>query len=150
MKCRWPFPVRSQGAQEYPDIEFEDRIVDNMCAAGRKPNFTMLWSCPTSTAIYFPIFVRPGWRAGVTQGPTQDKIAVFEPVHGSAPKYAGKTRSTGDNPFRSDDVIAPGEEETARNPYRLAAVLAGGKNVTYDLGGMKTSEMTLAIIEKMG
>jgi len=81
-------------AGEYPDIEFEDRIVDNMCMQlVQKPELYDILLCPNLYGRYPERSVcRPGRRLGRGSGShIGESIAVFEPVHGSAPKYAAWT-----------------------------------------------------------
>jgi isocitrate dehydrogenase (NAD+) len=148
--------VAREIAQEYPDIEFEDRIVDNMCMQlVKKPELYDVMVMPNlygdilsdlCAGLVGGLGVTPGANLGT-------EIAVFEPVHGSAPKYAGKDKVNPTATILSAVMMLShlGEEETAQKIHAaLAAVLAEGKNVTYDLGGpATTSEMTAAIIEKM-
>jgi isocitrate dehydrogenase (NAD+) len=148
--------VAREIAQEYPDIEFEDRIVDNMCMQlVKKPELYDVMVMPNlygdilsdlCAGLVGGLGVTPGANLGT-------EIAVFEPVHGSAPKYAGKDKVNPTATILSAVMMLShlGEEETAQKIHTaLAAVLAEGKNVTYDLGGpATTSEMTAAIIEKM-
>lgn len=149
--------VAREIAGEYPDIEFEDRIVDNMSMQlVKKPELYDVMVMPNlygdilsdlCAGLVGGLGVTPGANLGT-------EIAVFEPVHGSAPKYAGKDKVNPTATILSAVMMLShlGEEETAQKIHTaLAAVLAEGKIVTYDLGGTaKTSEMTQAIIEKMG
>jgi 3-isopropylmalate dehydrogenase len=82
-----------------------------------------------------------------------DKLAVFEPSHGSAPKYAGQYKV---NPIAT--ILAAkmmldwlGEaEKAARLETATAAVIAEGKVRTYDMGGSaSTLEMGEAIAKKL-
>jgi isocitrate dehydrogenase len=79
---------------------------------------------------------------------------MFEPAHGSAPKYAGQDKV---NPVAT--VLAGAwmldyleEKENSEAIFRATEeVIAEGKTLTYDLGGdAKLSEMVDAIIKKMG
>ena len=149
--------VAREIAKEYSDIEFEDRIVDNMCMQlVKKPELYDVMVMPNlygdilsdlCAGLVGGLGVTPGANLGTD-------LAVFEPVHGSAPKYAGKNKVNPTATILSAIMMLShlGEEETAQKIHSaLAAVLAEGKNVTYDLGGTATtSEMTAAIIEKMG
>ncbi|MGI5823296.1 MAG: isocitrate dehydrogenase (NAD(+)) [Dethiobacteria bacterium] len=149
--------VAREIAGEYPDIEFEDRIVDNMSMQlVKKPELYDVMVMPNlygdilsdlCAGLVGGLGVTPGANLGT-------EIAVFEPVHGSAPKYAGQDKVNPTATILSAVMMLShlGEEETAQKIHTaLAAVLAEGKIVTYDLGGTaKTSEMTQAIIEKMG
>lgn len=82
-------------AKEYPDIQFEDRIVDNMCMQlVQKPELYDVLVLPNlygdiisdlSAGLIGGLGVAPGANIG-------SQCAVFEPVHGSAPKYAGHNK----------------------------------------------------------
>ena len=79
-------------AQNYPDIEFEDRIVDNMCMQlVQKPELYDVLVLPNlygdivsdlAAGLIGGLGIAPGANLG-------EECAVFEPVHGSAPKYKG-------------------------------------------------------------
>jgi isocitrate dehydrogenase (NAD+) len=90
--------------------------------------------------------VAPGANIG-------DDAAVFEPVHGSAPKYAGQDKVNPTALLRSGVLLLDhlGEVEAARQMEdAIAAVIAEGKDVTYDLGGSAgTSGMAAAIARRI-
>jgi isocitrate dehydrogenase (NAD+) len=90
--------------------------------------------------------VAPGANIG-------DDAAVFEPVHGSAPKYAGQDKVNPTALLRSAVLLLDhlGEVEAARSMEdAVAAVIAEGKDVTYDLGGSAgTSGMAAAIARRI-
>ncbi len=90
--------------------------------------------------------VAPGANIG-------DDAAVFEPVHGSAPKYAGQDKVNPTALLRSGVLLLDhlGEAEAARRMEgAIAAVIAEGKDVTYDLGGSAgTSGMAAAIARRI-
>ena len=95
---RRPLPrtSRARSPSEYPDIEFQEVLVDNMCMQlVQKPeDCTTCWCCRTSTATSSPTCA-PAWWAGSAWrlAPTSaTDAALFEPVHGSAPKYAGQNK----------------------------------------------------------
>ena len=149
-------------AKKYPDIEFEDRIVDNMCMQLiQKPELYDVIVLPNlygdilsdlCAGLVGGLGVAPGANIG-------DKGAIFEATHGSAPKYKGQNKV---NPAA---LILSGvlmlrhigkttEAETLENA--VAAVIAEGKNVTYDMkadrndpAAVGTSQMADAIIEKI-
>ena len=87
--------VAQEVAKEYPDIEFEDRIVDNMCMQLVQkpelydvlvlPNLYGDILCDLSAGLIGGLGVAPGANIG-------GQYAVFEPVHGSAPKYTGQNK----------------------------------------------------------
>ena len=104
-------------------------------------------STATSSATCAPgsiggLGVAPGANIGAD-------AAVFEPVHGSAPKYAGQDKVNPTALLRSGVLLLEhlGEDAAARRMEdAIAAVIAEGKDVTYDLGGSAgTSGMAAAI-----
>jgi len=149
--------VAGDVARDYPEIEFEDRIVDNMCMQlVIKPEIYDVMVMPN---LYGDIIsdLCAGLAGGLGVAPGANigyEIALFEPVHGSAPKYAGQDRVNPTAMILSAVMMLRHikEEEVAdRIEKALAMVLAEGKNVTYDLGGeATTSGMARAIVEKMG
>ena len=90
--------------------------------------------------------VAPGANIG-------DDAAVFEPVHGSAPKYAGQDKVNPTALLLSGVLMLEhlGEDAAARRMEdAIAAVIAEGKEVTYDLGGSAgTSGMAAAIAARI-
>lgn len=141
-----------QVAVDYPQIEFEDRIVDNMCMQlVQKPELYDVLVLPNlygdiisdlCAGLVGGLGVAPGANIG-------EHGAVFEPVHGSAPKYAGQNKADPTAIILSGALMLEylGEEDASKRVVRaLAAVLAEGKNVTYDLGGqVGTAQMAEAI-----
>ena len=87
--------VARKVAEEYPDIEFEDRIVDNMCMQlVSKPHLYDVMVMPN---LYGDIIsdLCAGLAGGLGVAPGAnigENAAIFEPVHGSAPKYAGQNK----------------------------------------------------------
>ncbi|NMB41618.1 MAG: isocitrate dehydrogenase (NAD(+)) [Firmicutes bacterium] len=148
--------VAREISKDYPDIEFEDRIVDNMSMQlVVKPE---LYDVMVTLNLYGDIIsdICAGLVGGLGVAPGAnfgEEIAIFEPVHGSAPKYAGQDRVNPTATILSAVMLLQhiGEEEIAQKiQTALAAVIAEGKVVTYDLGGdATTSQMTQAIIEKL-
>jgi len=154
--------VAREVAQEYPDIEFEDRIVDNMCMQlVQKPEQYDVLVCPNlygdivsdlTAGLVGGLGVAPGANIG-------HRLAVFEPVHGSAPKYAGQNRVNPTAAILSGALMLRylGEKEAAERVERaVAEVIAEGKYVTYDLKedrddptAVGTQEMAEAIISRM-
>jgi isocitrate dehydrogenase (NAD+) len=154
--------VSREVAKEYPDIEFDDRIVDNMCMQlVQKPELYDVLVLPNlygdilsdlCAGLVGGLGVAPGANIG-------EKGAVFEATHGSAPKYKGLNRV---NPTA---LILSGVlmlrhlgrmQEADRLENAVAAVIAEGKQVTYDLKenrddptAVGTSEMADAIIEHL-
>ncbi len=148
--------VAQEISREYPQVKFEDRIVDNMCMQlVIKPQLYDVMVMPNlygdiisdlCAGLVGGLGVAPGANIG------QD-IAIFEPVHGSAPKYAGKNKVNPTAILLSAVLMLRhlGETNVAEKIERaLAQVLAQGTCVTYDLGGKATtSEMAQAIIDQL-
>ncbi len=148
--------VAREVAEDYPNVEFEDRLVDNMAMQLVKdPNqFDVI----VTTNLFGDILsdLCAGLVGGLGLAPSANignKIAVFEPVHGSAPKYAGMDKVNPAATIFSGALMLKylGEEEASKNVVdAVATVIKEGTVVTYDLGGnAKTSEMTSEIISKM-
>jgi isocitrate dehydrogenase (NAD+) len=144
-------------AEEFPQIEFEERLVDNMAMQlVQKPH---LYDVLVTPNLYGDILsdlcagligglgVAPGANIG-------DEAAVFEPVHGSAPKYKGMNKVNPTAAILSAAMMLDylGEKEASQRIEKaVREVIAEGKWVTYDLGGnASTTEMTEAIIDKLG
>ncbi len=154
--------VAREVAAQYPDIEFEDRIVDNMTMQlVKKPQLYDVLVCPN---LYGDILsdLCAGLVGGLGLAPGAnigDEIALFEPTHGSAPKYKGMNKANPMAQMLSGVMMLRhlGEKEAAdRVEAGIAAVVAEGKNVTYDLlpeneqkRAVGTSQVADAIIEKM-
>jgi isocitrate dehydrogenase (NAD+) len=131
--------VARRVAAEFPEVEFNDRIVDNMCMqlVQTPENYDVLVLpnlygdiiSDLAAGLVGGLGVAPGANIG-------DDTALFEPTHGSAPKYAGKDRV---NPFAmilSGMLMLHhlGENEAADRLERaVAAVIREGRNVTYDM-----------------
>ncbi len=144
-------------AGEYGDIEFEDRIVDNMCMQlVQKPELYDVMVLPNlygdiisdlCAGLVGGLGVAPGANIG-------DGMAVFEPVHGSAPKYAGKDKANPTATILSAALMLShlGEAEAAEAvTAAVRKVVAAGEQVTYDLGGdAGTAAMADAIISGLG
>lgn len=143
-------------AISYPDIEFEDRVVDNMCMQlVQKPELYDVLLCPNlygdilsdlCAGLIGGLGIAPGANIG-------EECAVFEPVHGSAPKYAGQNKVDPTAIILSAVLMLKhiGETKAAERVFKATAeVIKEGKTVTYDLGGTAgTSEMAEEIISKL-
>jgi len=154
--------VARQVAEEFDDIEFEDRIVDNMCMQlVQKPELYDVLVLPNlygdivsdlCAGLVGGLGVAPGANIG-------DEMAVFEATHGSAPKYKGMNMVNPTALILSGMLMLDhlGEKDAARRlEDAVAAVIAEGKSVTYDMKpnrddptAVGTREMGQAIIEKM-
>jgi isocitrate dehydrogenase (NAD+) len=131
-----------QVAAEYAGrVEFEDRIVDNMCMQlVQKPELYDVLVLPNlygdivsdlAAGLVGGLGVAPGANIG-------EKAAVFEPVHGSAPKYAGQNKANPTALILSGALMLRHLGElAAADAVELAVreVIAAGETVTYDLGG---------------
>ncbi|HVB97304.1 MAG TPA: isocitrate/isopropylmalate dehydrogenase family protein [Chloroflexota bacterium] len=154
--------VATEVAAEYPDIAFDDRIVDNMCMQlVQKPELYDVMVLPNLYGdIISDLCAGLIGGLGVAPGANIGKdIAVFEATHGSAPKYAGLNKV---NPvalmLSAVMMLQHLNERDAANRMEtaIAEVVAEGKNVTYDLKpfpndptAVGTSQMADAIITRM-
>ncbi|MGB3912544.1 MAG: isocitrate/isopropylmalate dehydrogenase family protein [Thermacetogeniaceae bacterium] len=148
--------VARQVAAEYSDIEFEDRIVDacSMKLVQKPEDFDVLVMPNLYGDIISDICAGLVGGLGVAPGANIGKdYAVFEPVHGSAPKYAGMDKVNPLATILSGVMMLKyiGEMEAAERVMKaINQVLEEGKYLTYDLGGSaKGSEMARAIAEKL-
>jgi isocitrate dehydrogenase (NAD+) len=149
-------------AQEFPDVEFEDRIVDNMAMQlVQKPELYDVMVMPN---LYGDILsdLCAGLIGGLGLAPGAnmgDQIAVFEATHGSAPRYAGKNVANPMAMMFSGVLMLRhlGESEAAGRLERgLASVIARGDSVTYDMKPQRddptavgTSQVADAVIAEM-
>ncbi len=138
-------------------IEFEDRIVDNMCMQlVQKPELYDVMVLPNlygdivsdlCAGLVGGLGVAPGANIGT-------EASVFEPVHGSAPKYAGLNKANPTALLLSGVLMLRhlGEQDAAvRVETAVREVIAEGKATTYDLGGPAgTSQFADAIIARLG
>jgi isocitrate dehydrogenase (NAD+) len=136
--------------------EIDDRIVDNMAMQLiTKPNLYDVLVCPN---LYGDILsdLCAGLTGGLGVAPGAnigEEIAVFEPVHGSAPKYAGQNRA---NPLATllsakEMLIHLGHAAAADSMQTgIEAALKNPETRTKDLGGTAgTKEFTQAIISNL-
>src|SRR5438874_2239738 len=155
--------VAREVAEENADIEFNDRIVDNMCMQlVQKPDLYDVLVLPNlygdivsdlCAGMVGGLGVAPGANIGT-------EAAVFEPIHGSAPKYAGQNVANPTAEILTGALMLRhlGEIEAAeRVEGAVAQVIAEGKDVTYDLKpdrddptAVGTDKMADAIIRAMG
>ena len=145
-------------AKKYPNIEFEDVIVDNMAMQLVKNpnNYDIIVTSNLYGDILSDLCAGLVGGLGLVAGANiGDKYAVFETVHGSAPKYAGKNKV---NPTAA--ILAAilmlrhmGKKREA-DIIKIATenIIKERKNVTYDIARGKavgTKEMTDAIIKEI-
>jgi isocitrate dehydrogenase (NAD+) len=154
--------VSREVAKRYPDIEFEDRIVDNMCMQLiQKPELYDVIVLPN---LYGDIIsdLCAGLAGGLGVAPGAnigDKAAIFEATHGSAPKYKGQNKVNPTALILSGVMMLRyiGKMAEANTLERaVAAVIAEGDKVTYDMKedrndptAVGTSQMADAIIERI-
>ena len=142
-------------SEEYPDVEFEERIVDNMCMQlVQKPHIYDVMVMPN---LYGDIIsdLCAGLVGGLGVAPSSnlgdDDMAVFEPAHGSAPKYTGLDKVDPTAQILSGYMLLKhiGQGDAAERVFKgVTKVIGEGRTVTYDLGGeAKTSEMARAMVE---
>jgi len=145
--------VARQVATEYPDIEFNDRIVDNMSMQlVQRPEEYDVLVMPNlygdilsdlASGLVGGLGVAPGANIG-------DGIAVFEPVHGSAPKYAGQGKVNPTATILSGMLMLRwlGEEAAAAAvEAAVAEVIAAGECVTYDLKERRDDPTAVSTME---
>jgi isocitrate dehydrogenase (NAD+) len=151
--------VAQEVAAEYPDIEFNDRIVDNMCMQlMQKPDLYDVLVMPNLYGdIVSDVVAGMVGGLGVAPGGNIGKdAAVFEPIHGSAPSHAGKNEANPVAMLLSGALMLRhlGERDAAeRVEGAVAEVIGKGEKVTYDLRpdrdpakAATTTEMADAII----
>jgi isocitrate dehydrogenase (NAD+) len=149
-------------AKGYPDIEFEDKIVDNLCMQlVQKPELYDVIVLPNlygdivsdlAAGLIGGLGLAPGANLG-------DEFAVFEAVHGSAPKYKGLNKVNPLAMILSGIMMLKhlGETKSAKRlETAVTSVIAEGEHVTYDLKpspddptAATTSMVADAIIEKL-
>jgi isocitrate dehydrogenase (NAD+) len=155
--------VAQEVAADNSDIEFDDRIVDNMCMQlVQRPEEYDVLVCPN---LYGDIVsdLAAGMIGGLGMAPGGnfgEKAAIFEPTHGSAPKYAGQNKANPMAQMLSGVMMLRHLEEheaADRVESAIAEVIREGKSVTYDMKPTRddptavgTSEVADAIIEKLG
>jgi isocitrate dehydrogenase (NAD+) len=151
------FETAREVAKEFEGkIEYEERLIDNMCMQlVQKPNIYDVLLLPNLYGdIMSDLCAGLVGGLGVAPGANFGKdIAVFEAVHGSAPKYKGLNKVNPIALILSGMLMLDhlGETKAARKLEKAVAdVIAEGKQVTYDLGGTAgTREIADAIIAKI-
>jgi isocitrate dehydrogenase (NAD+) len=155
--------VAREVAEANDDIEFDDRIVDNMCMQlVQRPEEYDVLVLPN---LYGDVVsdLCAGMIGGLGLAPGAnfgEGTAIFEPTHGSAPKYAGQNKVNPMAMMLSGMLMLRhlGEDEAADRLERaIADVIRAGENVTYDMKPARddptavgTSEVADAIVERLG
>jgi len=148
-------------AKEYNDVEFGDMLVDATCMElVRKPHIFDVLVLPNlygdiisdlCAGLVGSMGLAPGANIG-------DQTAIFEPTHGSAPKYAGQNKANPMATMLSGVMMLRhlGEKDSAdKLESAIAEVIAEGENVTYDLKldpatAVGTSQVADAVIAVLG
>jgi isocitrate dehydrogenase (NAD+) len=148
-------------AKVYPDIDFEDRIVDNMSMQlVQKPQqFDVIVAPNLYGDILSDLCAGLVGGLGIAPGANlSDELAVFEPTHGSAPKYVGMNKVNPMAMMLSGVLMLRhlGEKDSAdRLEKTIAEVIAEGKDVTYDFKpdapdkAVGTIQVAEAVIHKL-
>ena len=156
------FATARKVAEDYSDIEYQEVLVDNMSMQlVQKPeNYDVLLLPNLYGDVLSDLCAGLVGGLGVAPGANfGDEIGLFEPVHGSAPKYAGQNKVNPMALMLSGVMMLRhmGETDAAdRMENAIAAVIAEGKSVTYDMKpspddptAVGTSQVADAVIEKM-
>ena len=152
-------------SKEYPDIKSDERLIDNMCMQlVKKPQE---YDVIVTTNLFGDILsdLTAGLAGGLGIAPGANigiDVALFEPVHGSAPKYAGQDKVNPVAEILSGELMLKhlGEREAAKNIWdAVYEVVKEKKVVTYDLAlagrkskavkPSKCSEMAAEIARKV-
>jgi isocitrate dehydrogenase (NAD+) len=126
-------------AAQYPDIESDERLIDNMCMQlVKKPSeYDVIVTTNLMGDILSDLCAGLAGGLGVAPGAVYgEKVALFEPVHGSAPKYAGQDKADPVAEILSLELLFRhlGERDAADRIWRAVwEVIAEKRVVTYDL-----------------
>ncbi len=155
--------VAREVAAENGDIEFDDRIVDNMCMqlVQRPEEYDVLVLPNLYGDVLSDLCAGMIGGLGVAPGANYgERAAVFEPTHGSAPKYKGQNKVNPIAQMLSGVLMLRHleEQEAAdRLEAAIAEVIREGRSVTYDMKPSRddptavgTSQVADAIVEKLG
>lgn len=155
--------VAQEVAADYPDIETNDRIIDNMCMQlMQKPGeYDVMVMANLYGDIVSDLIAGMVGGLGVAPGGNiGEDVAVFEPIHGSAPTHAGKNVANPTAMILSGAMMLRhlGELEAAiQIEQAVARVIGEGRDVTYDLRADRdqtkavgTDKMADALIAAMG
>ncbi len=143
-------------AKEYPEIPFKEANVDAMCMwlVKNPHDYDVLVAENLFGDIISDLSAQlVGGLGFASAGNIGDKYAVFEPTHGSAPKYAGMYKVNPIATFLAAKMMLEwlGETERGRRlEEAIAAVINDGKVRTYDMGGTSTSlDVARAVADKL-
>jgi len=144
-------------SKEFPGITYEEYFIDNMAQQLVKNPDRFNHNVILGTNLFMDIISEEasGLVASIGMiysGNFGDNYAMFEPAHGSAPKYKGQDKVNPTAMILSAAWMLEylGEREEANSIFRaVEEVIAEGKVLTYDLrGNAKSSEMAAAIAQK--
>jgi isocitrate dehydrogenase (NAD+) len=154
--------VAEQVASENDDVEFDERIVDNMCMQlVQRPEEYDTLVLPN---LYGDVLsdLAAGMIGGLGMAPGGnfgEGIAIFEPTHGSAPKYTGQNKVNPMAQMLSGMMMLRHLEEhdaADRLEGAIAELIAEGESLTYDMKPTRddptavgTSEVADALVEKL-
>jgi isocitrate/isopropylmalate dehydrogenase len=143
-------------AKEYPIIQMDDANIDAMCMWLLKNPFN--YDVLVAPNLYGDIISdlcaqMVGGLGFGCSGNIGEKVAVFEPTHGSAPKYAGQYKVNPIATILAAKMMLDWLGETDKGKAleeAVADVIKEGKVKTYDMGGSsKTLDMAKAIADKL-
>jgi isocitrate dehydrogenase (NAD+) len=154
--------IAREVAEENGDVEFDDRIVDNMCMqlVQHSEDYDML----VLPNLYGDIIsdLAAGMVGGLGVAPGANfghGVAVFEPTHGSAPKYTGQNKANPIAEMLSGMLMLRHLDEhdaAARLEQAIAELIREGKSVTYDMKPRRddptavgTSDVADALVAKL-
>jgi isocitrate dehydrogenase (NAD+) len=149
--------VAREVARDYPEIEFEERIVDAMAMhlVMRPEDFDVLVSTNLFGDIISDLAAGLVGGLGVAPGANiGEEVAIFEAIHGTAPDIAGQDLANPTSILLAAAMMLRhlGEDEAGgRIEQAVFAVLEDGRRVTRDLNphGVGTREMTEAVVEAL-
>jgi isocitrate dehydrogenase (NAD+) len=154
--------VAREVAKDYPDIKFQEALIDNLCMQLVKrpqeydvivaPNLYGDIISDLCAGLVGGLGLAPGANIG-------EDIALFEPTHGSAPKYTGQNKVNPMAMMLSGVLMLRhiGEDKAAKLLEKaIALVIAEGRNVTYDMketrndpSAVGTSDVADAVIQEL-
>jgi isocitrate dehydrogenase (NAD+) len=154
--------VAREVAKDYSDIEFQETLIDNLCMQLVKrpqeydiivaPNLYGDIISDLCAGLVGGLGLAPGANIG-------DDVALFEPTHGSAPKYTGQNKVNPMAMMLSGVLMLRhiGEDKAAQQLEKaIALVIAEGRNVTYDMkenrddpSAVGTSEVADAVVQEL-
>ncbi len=143
-------------AQEYPGIELWEANIDAMCMwlIKNPENYGVLVTSNMFGDIISDLCAQlVGGLGFACSGNIGDRYAVFEPTHGSAPKYAGQYKVNPMAMLLSVKLMLDWLGETGKAEHleqAIAGVIQEGKCRTYDMGGSSTTlEMAKAVAQRL-